>query len=209
MDEVRRSHDAVFVAAGAWAGNPMKVEGEFETEGVVNGIDFLRERYEDRTPMSGTVVVVGGGNTAMDVARTAWRLRADKVILLYRRTKAEMPADPMEIDDCLHEGVEIMELAAPVGIVSEGGRLKALKCIRMKLGEPDASGRRRPVPLEGSEFDLPCSMAVSAIGQSPLLDGLVEGGPAVTKWGTVSVDTATMRTDIEGVFAGGPPSRCK
>jgi formate dehydrogenase major subunit len=203
LEEIRNSHDAVFIAAGAWAGNPMKVDGEFETEGVVNGIDFLREKYTDRTPMSGTVVVVGGGNTAMDVARTAWRLRADKVILLYRRTKAEMPADPMEIEDCLHEGVEIMELAAPVGIVSEGGRLKALKCIRMKLGEPDSSGRRRPVPLEGSEFDLPCRLAVSAIGQSPLLDGLTGGGPRTTKWGTVSVDTATMKTDIEGVFAGG------
>ncbi len=203
MEELRRRHDAVFIAAGAWAGNPMRVDGEFETEGVVNGIDFLREKYYDRTPISGTVVVVGGGNTAMDVARTAWRLNADKVILLYRRTRAEMPADPMEIEESIHEGVEIMELAAPVGIVSEGGRLKALKCIRMKLGEPDASGRKRPVPLEGSEFDLPCQLAVSAIGQSPLLEGLAEAGPKVTKWGTVSVDTATMRTDIEGVFAGG------
>ncbi|NLP04588.1 FAD-dependent oxidoreductase [Candidatus Fermentibacteria bacterium] len=203
LAELRKRHDAVFIAAGAWAGNPMRVEGEFDTEGVVNGIDFLREKYYDRTPISGTVVVVGGGNTAMDVARTAWRLDADKVILLYRRTKAEMPADPMEIEESVREGVEIMELAAPVGIVSEGGRLKALKCIRMKLGEPDASGRKRPVPLEGSEFDLPCRMAVSAIGQSPLLEGLVEDGPRVTKWGTVSVDTATMKTDVEGVFCGG------
>lgn len=203
MREIRDAHDAVYLAAGAWAGNPMKVEGEFETEGVVNGIDFLRERYGDHTPLGGTVVVVGGGNTAMDVARTAWRLDADKVIILYRRTRAEMPADPMEIEESLHEGIEMMELAAPVGIVSEGGRLKALKCIRMKLGEPDSSGRRRPVPLEGSEFDLPCSLAVSAIGQSPLLDGLTGDGPACTRWGTVSVDTRTMKTDIEGVFAGG------
>lgn len=205
FEEVRRSHDAVFVSAGAWAGNPMKVPGEFETEGIVNGIDFLREKYFDKAPLKGTVVVVGGGNTAMDVARTAWRLSADKVIILYRRTKAEMPADPMEIEDALHEGVEILELAAPVGIVAEGGKLKALRCQRMKLGEPDSSGRRKPVPLEGSEFDLPCSMAVSAIGQSPLLEGLagVEGFPATTRWGTVSVDTSTMKTDVPGVFAGG------
>lgn len=203
MEEIRRRHDAIYIAAGAWAGNPMKVEGEFGTEGVVGGIEFLREKYSDRTPVAGTVVVVGGGNTAMDCARTAWRLSADKVILLYRRTRAEMPADPMEIEESLHEGVEIMELAAPVGIVSGNGRLKALRCIRMKLGEPDSSGRRRPVPMEGSEFDLPCSLAVSAIGQSPLLDGIVEGSPSLTRWGTVSVDTRTMKTDLEGVFAGG------
>jgi formate dehydrogenase major subunit len=205
LSDLRKAHDAVFIAAGAWAGNPMKVDGEFETDGVVNGIDFLREKYFDHAPLSGTVVVVGGGNTAMDVARTAWRLRADKVIILYRRTKAEMPADQIEIEDALHEGVEIMELSAPVGIVAENGRLKALRCIRMKLGEPDSSGRRRPVPLEGSEFDLPCQLAVSAIGQSPLLEGLAgdSGGPKVTRWGTVSVDTLTMKTDLEGVFAGG------
>ncbi len=205
FDELRHLHDAVFVAAGAWASNPMKVEGEFTTAGVVGGIEFLREKYHDRSPISGTVVVVGGGNTAMDVARTAWRLGADKVILLYRRTKAEMPADPMEIEDALHEGVEIMELAAPVGIGAVDGRLSSLRCIRMKLGEPDSSGRRRPVPMEGSEFDLPCDLAVAAIGQSPLLEGLAGAGglPGTTKWGTVSVDTATMKTDVEGVFAGG------
>jgi len=205
FETLRSSHDAVFVAAGAWGGNPMKVDGEFDTEGVVNGIDFLREKYSDRTPVRGTVVVVGGGNTAMDVARTAWRLSADKVIILYRRTKAEMPADPMEIEDALQEGVEIMELAAPVGIASADGKLKALRCIRMKLGEPDSSGRRRPVPLEGSEFDLPCQLAVSAIGQSPLLEGLAgtDGTPKATKWGTVSVDTRTAKTDIPGVFSGG------
>ncbi len=203
--DLRSSHDAVFVAAGAWASNPMKVEGEFATEGVVGGIDFLREKYADHSPMTGTVVVTGGGNTAMDVARTAWRLGADKVILLYRRTRAEMPADPMEIEDALHEGVEIMELAAPVGIVAREGRLTALRCIRMKLGEPDSSGRRRPVPMEGSDFDLPCDMAVAAIGQSPVLDGLAGSPdlPGTTRWGTVSVDTGTMKTDLEGVFAGG------
>ena len=206
LDEVRRKHDAVFIASGAWAGKPMRVEGEFETEGIVPGVDFLREKYERREPLSGTVVVVGGGNTAMDVARTSWRLGADKVIVLYRRTRAEMPADEMEIEDCLEEGIEIMELAAPVGIVAEGGRLKALRSIRMKLGEPDASGRRRPVPLEGSEFELPCQLAVPAIGQDTVVDGLTEvAGSSVemTKWMTFVVDTATMNTNVEGVFAGG------
>jgi formate dehydrogenase major subunit len=206
LDELVKKHDAVFIGAGAWAAKPMRVEGEFKTEGIVAGADFLPEMAEDPKPLSGTVVVVGGGNTAMDVARTSWRLGAEKVIVLYRRTKAEMPADEMEIEDCLDEGIEIMELAAPVGIVAEKGRLKALRCIRMKLGEPDDSGRRRPIPLEGSEFDLPCQFAVSAIGQNTILDGLTEVSGAklgLTRWNTVEIDTETMKTNIEGLFAGG------
>jgi len=206
LDELRKKHDAVFIGAGAWTGKPMRVEGEFDTEGVVTGADFLPEKVIDPQPLSGTVVVVGGGNTAMDAARTAWRLDADKVIVLYRRTRAEMPADEMEIVDCLEEGVEIMELAAPIGIVREGGRLKALTCIRMKLGEPDDSGRRRPVPMESSEFDLPCDLVISAIGQNTVLDGLVEtdtGGIDLTRWNTYIVDPVLMTTNIEGVFAGG------
>ena len=138
----------------AWAGNAMRVPGERETAGVVQGIDFLREKADHPAPVAGTIVVIGGGNTAMDCARTAWRCGAEKVVILYRRTKTEMPADKMEIHDCVEEGIEIIELAAPVGIVAEHGKLKALRCIRMKLGEPDASGRRRPVPMEGSEFEL-------------------------------------------------------
>ena len=206
LDELMKKHDAVFLGAGAWAGNPMKVEGEFDTEGVVQGVDFLPEQAAKPTPLKGTVVVVGGGNTAMDVARTSWRLGADKVIILYRRTKDEMPADKMEIEDCLAEGIELMELAAPVGIVKDGGKLKALRCIRMKLGEPDSSGRRRPIPLEGSEFELPCHMAVSAIGQATALEGLTElAGTKVglTKWNTFVIDPETLATNVKGVFAGG------
>ena len=206
LDELMKRHGAVFVGAGAWAAKPMGVEGEYATEGVVSGVDFLHEKTDDHSPVKGIVVVVGGGNTAMDVARTSWRLGADKVIILYRRTRAEMPADPMEIEDCLHEGVELMELAAPVGIVAEKGKLKALRSIRMKLGEPDASGRRRPVPLEGSEFDLPCNLAVSAIGQNPVLEGLTQASGKdlkLTRWKTIAVDTVTFETNIAGLFAGG------
>ncbi len=206
LDQLKKKHDAIFLGAGAWTGKPMMVKGELETQGVVTGADFLPEKTDDRSAVSGTVVVVGGGNTAMDVARTSWRLGADKVIILYRRTKDEMPADRMEIEDCLEEGIEIMELAAPIGIIADKGKLKALRCQRMKLGEPDSSGRRRPVPLEGSEFDLPCQLAVSAIGQAPVLDGLTEVGGRrldLTKWDTIVIDTATCGTNIEGVFAGG------
>jgi formate dehydrogenase major subunit len=206
LDELVKKHDAVFLATGAWTGKPMRVEGEFDTEGVVSGVDLLREKVDNPEPVSGTIVVVGGGNTAMDVARTSWRLGADKVIVLYRRTRAEMPADEMEIEDCLEEGIEITELAAPVGIVSDNGKLKALRCIRMKLGEPDESGRRRPVPLEGSEFDLPCQTAVAAIGQNPVLDGITSARGdklELTKWKTLVADAKTMKTNIEGLFAGG------
>ncbi len=204
--DLQRKHDAVFVAAGAWAGNDMGVEGERDTEGVVTGVDFLIEKADKPVPLKGTIVVVGGGNTAMDAARTSWRLGADKVILLYRRTKAEMPADKMEIEACIEEGIEIMELAAPVGLVKENNRVKALKCIRMKLGEPDASGRRRPVPMEGSEFELPCNLAISAIGQHPLVDDIFcacKDDPVLSRWGTVNIDTLTTATSIEGLFAGG------
>jgi formate dehydrogenase major subunit len=207
LDEIKKKHDAVFISVGAWTSNDMRVEGEHDTEGVVGGIDFLIEKAKDQTPIKGTIVVVGGGNTAMDCARTAWRLNADKVIILYRRTKAEMPADRMEIEDAIREGVEILELAAPVGIVrDENKKLKALKCIRMKLGEPDKSGRRRPVPQEGSEFELPCDIAIAAIGQSPILKGISDSGtysPNVSKWETIVVNTETMETNVEGVFAGG------
>ncbi|MCK4548201.1 MAG: FAD-dependent oxidoreductase [Candidatus Eisenbacteria sp.] len=206
LDELVKEHNAVFLAPGAAGSKEMRIEGERGTEGVVGGVDFLLEKAENREPMSGTVVVVGGGNTAMDAARVSWRLGADKVIILYRRTKAEMPADELEIEDCLREGIEIMELAAPVSVVKEDGKLKALRCIRMKLGEPDSSGRRRPVPLEGSEFDFPCHLAISAIGQTPLIEEIIDGAkntPAVSKWSTFEVDLESMVTSVEGLFAGG------
>ena len=206
LDELMSQHDAVFLGAGAWNGKPMGLKGEFETEGVVDGVSFLYEMAREPQQLSGIVVVVGGGNTAMDASRTAWRLGAERVIVLYRRTKAEMPADAEEIVDCLEEGIEIMELAAPVGIVSEDGNLKGFKCIRMKLGEPDDSGRRRPVPMEGSEFELSCKLAVAAIGQSPVLEGLerTKGQElGISRWNTIDVDLNTMATNIDGLFAGG------
>ncbi|MFH1145074.1 MAG: FAD-dependent oxidoreductase [Candidatus Eisenbacteria bacterium] len=206
LDDLHARHDALFLAAGAWGGKGMRVPGEKETAGVVQGIDFLREKADRPAPVTGTVVVVGGGNTAMDCARTAWRCGAEKVIILYRRTKAEMPADEMEIHDCIEEGIEIIELAAPVGIVADGGRLKALRCIRMKLGETDESGRRRPVPMEGSEFDFPCDLAIAAIGQEPLLHGLEKLGAAeieTHRWRSFKIDTRTTATNVPGVFAGG------
>jgi len=207
LDTLREQHAAVFLAVGAWTGKPMRVEGELDTPGVESGVEFLQAKAADPSPVQGTVVVVGGGNTAMDVARTAWRCGAEKVLLIYRRTKAEMPADPLEIQDCIDEGIEIMELVAPVGIrKDEDGLLAAVRCVRMKLGEPDGSGRRRPITIEGSEFDIPCQLAVSAIGQNPVLDGVDTVGDVAleqTRWGTIAVNEQSCATNVPGVFAGG------
>ena len=207
LQELRKVHDAVYIAVGAPLGKPMRVPEEDTTKGVESGVKFLHEKADVKDRVKGTVVVVGGGNTAMDCARTSWRSGADKVIILYRRTKEQMPADKLEIEDCIKEGIEIYELAAPVGIVkTDKGNLKALKCIRMKLGEPDASGRRRPVPQENSEFELPCDLALAAIGQAPDLKSLFgedPEAPEATRWNTIVADEKTMKTNIDGVFSGG------
>lgn len=207
LEELRNGFDAVLLSPGAWKGKAMRVQGETDTVGVLTGADFLVANASKRTSLSGTVVVVGGGNTAMDAARTAWRLGADRVVILYRRTRLEMPCDSLEIEEALEEGVELMELAAPTGIIRDEEKvLRGLRCIRMELGEPDASGRRSPVPMDGSEFDLPCDTVVSAIGQEPLLDGL-DQGVGVTRW--KSIDTGgdlCVTTSLPGVFAAGDAS---
>jgi len=207
LDELMDTHGAVFLAPGAMEGKGMMVEGEDDTPGVVKGVDYLLEKAENPTPTPGTALVIGGGNTAVDVARTAWRLGAEKVIMLYRRTRTEMPADPIEVEDLLEEGVQLMELVAPVGIVrNQDGSLKALTCVRMVLGEPDASGRRRPVPQKGSEFDIPCDWVFPSIGQMPFLTRILKGSryePKVSRWSTFEIDTETMATNIPGIFAGG------
>ncbi|MBN1424394.1 FAD-dependent oxidoreductase [Candidatus Fermentibacteria bacterium] len=209
LDSLRRDHDAVFVAVGAPVGQRMRVDGEDTTQGVLSGLDFLT-RILLGTPLQvhGRVVVVGGGNTAIDAARTAFRLGADEVIILYRRTRKEMPADAVEIHAAEDEGVELQLLAAPVGIVSEDGTLKGINALRMELGEPDASGRRRPVPIPGSEYFIPCDFVFGAIGQATDLSWArgpddSSGELARTKWDTVVVNDRTLETNIPGVFSGG------
>ena len=207
LDEMMDQHAAVFLAPGAMQGKGMMVDGENDTEGVVKGVDYLLEKADNPTPTPGTALVIGGGNTAVDVARTAWRVNAEKVIMLYRRTRAEMPADPIEVEDLLEEGVQLMELVAPVGLVKrDDGKIKALTCVRMVLGEPDASGRRRPVPQKGSEFDIPCDWVFPSIGQMPFLTRILKGSryePSVSRWSTFEIDKETMQTSIPGIFSGG------
>ncbi|HTY38926.1 MAG TPA: molybdopterin-dependent oxidoreductase, partial [Bacteroidota bacterium] len=176
-----------------------------EAEGVLSGVEFLKQvEMKTNPPVKGSVVVVGGGNTAIDAARTSLRLGADKVILLYRRTRQEMPANSVEIEAAEQEGVEFQYLAAPVRVNVEQGRMASIECIKMELGEPDSSGRRRPVPMKNSEYTLQCDWVISAIGQEPDLGGIdADKQIKVTKWKTIDAKADTFDTSRPGVFAGG------
>jgi NADPH-dependent glutamate synthase beta subunit-like oxidoreductase len=191
--------DAVFLGLGAHLGMSLGVEGE-DVEGVMESAEFLRRvNLGEKVDVGETVGVIGGGNVAIDAARVSLRLGAKKVMIIYRRTRAEMPANPEEIDAALEEGVEITYLAAPSMVSREGGKVK-LESIRMELGEPDASGRRRPVPVEGSDFVTELDTLIAAIGQSiDVPDGIdVELG----RGNRLSVDEG-MHTSRKGVFSGG------
>ncbi len=202
VDSLMEEYDALFLAIGAQSSTSMRVEGE---GAALPGIDFLeRVAKGEKIDLGDDVVVVGGGNTAIDAARTSLRLGAKKVTILYRRTREEMPADDLEIEAALHEGVEIHFLAAPVGMAKSDGSVE-LACVKMELGEPDASGRRRPVPVKGSEFKLRASAVIAAIGQGVDADCVEsdESDIKLTRWNTLEVDPDTFATSREGVFAGG------
>lgn len=196
--KLEAQYDSIVIAIGAQGASSMRVEGE-DLPGVYSGIDYLGKLAEGKEPYIGNnVVIVGGGNTAIDVSRSAIRTGA-KATILYRRTRAEMPASSFEIDEALEEGVEIQFLAAPVKITSSGSSVK-VSCIRMELGEPDASGRRRPVPVEGSEFEIEASAVISAIGQKVIPDGIIDTGVGLTRWGTIQTDPKTFMTDRPGIL---------
>ncbi len=196
--------DSVLLAIGAHKPKPMRVENE-ESEGVIGGVDFLREVVLGNiTDVGKTVAVIGGGDTAMDCARVSRRLGAN-VTLLYRRTQAEMPALLMEQEETIEEGVDIRFLTAPTKVVLENGRATAMEVITMELGEPDDSGRRRPVPVEGSEEILKFDTIIPAIGQDPdmaCIKGETEA-PETTRWNTFVYDEMTQTTSQDGVFAAG------
>jgi formate dehydrogenase major subunit len=206
-------YDAIFLGIGAWESSNMRVKDE-DAPGVLSGIKFLENFGLKRpTNVHGRVCVVGGGNTAIDCARTALRLGAGEVKLLYRRTRNEMPANAIEIEEAEREGVRLEFLVAPTRVLTEGGRLKALECIRMELGEPDSSGRRSPKPVRGSEYVIDTDFAIAAIGQNPTIAKLLGGNVpnflplgetlALTRWQTVQVSEQTFETSVEGVFSGG------
>jgi len=193
-------YKAIFITIGAHQSLRMGIEGE-ESPGVIDGATFLREVNLGLKPSLGErVAVVGGGDVAIDAARTAARLGAKRVNILYRRSQAEMPADPGEVELALGEGVEILFLVTPTRIKRENGRL-SVTCVRMELGEPDASGRRRPVPIKDSEFNEEFDTLIAAIGQAPQTpDGF---HVRIGKGSTIQVDPTTLTTNRVGVFAGG------
>ena len=199
-DIVEKS-DAVFVGAGAHKERKMNIEGE-ELEGVMGALDFLKKvNLGEEVVLGNSVYVVGGGNSAIDAARTVLRLGKD-VKLVYRRSIKEMPAIHEEVEAAIEEGIEILFLTNPLQFIGENGKLKGMKLIKMKLGEPDESGRRRPVPIEGSEYEVSCDNVILAIGEKPDLD-FIDMEIETTSWGTIKTDEITLQTSIPGVFAGG------
>jgi NADPH-dependent glutamate synthase beta subunit-like oxidoreductase len=205
LEALREHFQAVFIGVGAHRGRRLGIPGD-EAPGVSDAVAFLRRvNLGDLTPPGQRVVVVGGGDSAMDAARTAVRLGCARVIVLYRRSRAEMPCNPGEFDEAEAEGIEGMFLAAPVRVCTgPDGRVNALECIRMRLGAPDKSGRPRPEPLPGSEFLLETDCVIPAISQDPDLDLLAGNGALHTsRWGTLTVDDDTLQTSMPGVFAGG------
>jgi NADPH-dependent glutamate synthase beta subunit-like oxidoreductase len=205
FDELRQDYDAVFIGAGCHRGLKLRVPGEDQYEGIVDCVTFLREQALGiRKQGRGKLIVIGGGNAAIDSARVGWRIGFDEVYILYRRTKKEMPANPWEIDAAEHEGIILQYLAAPVEILGQNGKVKGMKCIKMELGEPDASGRRRPVPIEGSEYVIDAQTIVPAISQAADLSFLGEAHDfSLTRWNTFEIDEETGATNVPGVFAGG------
>jgi len=205
--DLRRDFDAVFIGVGAHDSMPMGVEGEDAGYlGFISGVKYLLDisQGKDPYPEGKKVVVVGGGNVAIDCVRSSFRIGKDDVNLVYRRTIAEMPADPTEIHDAEEEKVNFHYLCNPTRIIAPEGKVTAVECIRMELGEPDKSGRRRPVPVPGSEFIIETDILIPAIGQKVNLSFLTEkDGVRLTKWNTIDADPETFATSVEGVFASG------
>ncbi len=213
-------YSAIFMTIGAHEPQKLGIPGE-DVKGVFHGVPFLqRVSLAERTgvlegfessglPKIGKrTIVIGGGNTAVDASRTALRLGAEEVFLVYRRSREEMPANPWEVEEAEKEGVKLHLLSAPVEVLSENGSISAVRCIRMELGEPDVSGRRRPIPIPGSEFVIPADTLIAAVAQAPEISFLDEShGLAITRQGTFEVDPRTLATNRPGVFAGGDAAR--
>lgn len=204
LDHLRADYRAVFIAVGCHISRRLEVSGE-DLEGVIGAVEFLRKvNLGEKVEVGEKVAVIGGGNAAIDAARTVLRLGAKEVTIVYRRSRVEMPANEEEITEAENEGIKIHYLANPTQMVGKDGKLVQMECIRMELGEPDESGRRRPVPIEGSEFTIDVDMMIPAISQSPDLSFLKENHDLkLTRWNTFHIDPLTSETNLTGVFAGG------
>jgi NADPH-dependent glutamate synthase beta subunit-like oxidoreductase len=201
-DLKKEGYKAVFIGAGAHRSQELKAEGS-DLKGITNALDFLwGSNLGKNVEVGKSVVVVGGGNVAVDAARTAHCLGPNEVTILYRRSQDEMPANPREVEEAEHEGVKIEFLVSPKKILGENGKVCAIECVRMQLAEPDETGRRKAIPVEGSEFKRETDMVILAIGESPDLEFLPKD-VELNEDGTLWVDPITMETSLSGVFGGG------
>jgi NADPH-dependent glutamate synthase beta subunit-like oxidoreductase/NAD-dependent dihydropyrimidine dehydrogenase PreA subunit len=204
FEELEREYDAVLLAVGAQRSQHLGIPGE-DLRGVIPATNFLKDfNLNPETKLEGDVAVVGGGSTAMDAARSALRAGARSVHILYRRTRVEMPAQAEEVRAAIAEGIQLHELVAPVQVLSSEGHVRGVRCQRMVLSEPDEKGRRKPVPVLGTEFDIPIDIVLVAIGEAPDPSFLPEGtSVGVAPWGGLLINPQTLATGAPGVFAAG------
>jgi NADH-quinone oxidoreductase subunit F len=196
-------YSAILMATGAHKGQKLNIPGE-DAKGFADGVTFLRDvNLKETTKVSGKVVVIGGGNVAIDAARSALRLGADEVTIIYRRAREDMPAYKEEIEDAVKEGIKIQTLVAPLKIVVNDGNVSGIECARMSLGEFDKGGRRKPIPVSGAEFTIDAGIVIAAIGQMADLSYLNGDGVKVTQNGTIEVNMKTLATARDGIFAAG------
>jgi thioredoxin reductase len=203
LSYLQKQYKAIFIATGVHKGLKMNIEGE-KLPQVIDAVDFLRAIHLGQKPEIGQkVAVIGGGDAAIDAARVAKRLGKD-VQILYRRTRREMPAAKEEIEEAIKEGIGIEFLVAPIRALSENSHLKEIECVKMELGDVDSSGRRRPIPIEGSEFTVEIDTLMPAIGQQPDLTVIAgDDGLKRSKYDTIEVSPETLCSGVEGIFAGG------
>jgi len=205
LERLRKEFDAVYIAAGAHKAEKLGIPGE-DLQGVIHGVTFMRMvNLGEEIRMGQRVAVVGGGNTAMDAARSSFRLGAKEVSILYRRTREEMPVDEKELEEVEEEGIKIHYLTSPIKVLSgDGLKVSGVRCIRNRLGEPDKDGRRRPIPVEGSEFEIDIDLLIPAVSQSPDISFLPEQiGLEISRWDRLAINSETFETNVPGIFAGG------
>ena len=205
LETLRKEYGAVYIAAGAHKAEKLGIAGE-DLQGVIHGVTFMRMvNLGEDLKIGQRVAVVGGGNTAMDTARSSFRLGAKEVSILYRRTRDEMPVDHRELEQVEEEGIKIYYLTSPIQVLSKDGiNVSGLRCIRNRLGDPDKDGRRRPIPIDGSEFEIDIDLLIPAVSQSPDISFLPEEiGLEISKWDRLVVNPETFETNVHGIFAGG------
>lgn len=206
FQEIREKYKAVYVATGCHKSKMMHIEDE-DADGVLYSMAFLNDTNlkRNKIKLGRRAGIIGGGNAAVDAARVSKRHPGcEEVTLIYRRTRAEMPAYEEEIEAALEEGIKMLFLTNPAGIVTENGKMVGVKCLKMELGEPDDSGRRRPIPVEGSEFVVHLDNLIIAIGEDSDIAYLGDGhGLEISRWHTIEADANYTTTNVEGVFAGG------